>query len=75
MYHCLRVTVLEIKLLLFQQPYSLVAYVLDIFSNLIGSLLLLVNMLRTDCKLDQFVNGPPVYKPVIQFFNWLARFQ
>ena len=22
-------------------------------------------MLRTDCKLDQFVNGPPVYKPVI----------
>ena len=24
-------------------------------------------MLRTDCKLDQFVNGPPVYKPVNRF--------
>ena len=32
-------------------------------------------MLRTDLKLDQFVNGPPVYEPVIQFLNWLARFQ
>ena len=32
-------------------------------------------MLRTDCKLDQFVNGPPVYKPVIQFLNGLACFQ
>ena len=26
-------------------------------------------MLQTDCKLDQFVNGPPVYKQVIQFLN------
>ena len=34
-----------------------------------------VLMLRTDCKLDQFVNGPPVYKPVNRFLNWLARFQ
>ena len=34
-----------------------------------------VCMWQTDCKLDQFVNGPPVYKPVIQFLNWLARFQ
>ena len=32
-------------------------------------------MLRTDCELDQFVNGPPVYKPVGQFSNWLARFR
>ena len=32
-------------------------------------------MLRTDCKLDQFVNGSPVYKPVNRFLNWLARFQ
>ena len=24
-----------------------------------------MHMLRTDCKLDQFVNGPPVYKRVI----------
>ena len=23
-----------------------------------------MDMLRTDCKLNQFVNGPPVYKPV-----------
>ena len=22
-------------------------------------------MLRTDCKLDQFLNGPPVYKPTV----------
>jgi len=27
-----------------------------------------------DYKVDQFVNGPPVYKPVIQFLKWLARF-
>lgn len=33
------------------------------------------NLLRTDCKLDQFVNGPRVYKPVIQFLNLVARFQ
>ena len=32
-------------------------------------------MLQTDCKLDQFVNGPPVYKPVNRLINWLARFQ
>ena len=32
-------------------------------------------MLQTNYKLDQFVNGPVVYKPVIQFLNWLARFQ
>ena len=32
-------------------------------------------MLRTDCKLDQFVNGPLVYKLVNRFLNWLARFQ
>ena len=32
-------------------------------------------MLRTNYKLDQFVNGPPVYKLVIQFLNWLACFQ
>ena len=32
-------------------------------------------MWRTDCKLDQFVNRPLVYIPVIQFLNWLARFQ
>ena len=24
-------------------------------------------MLQTNCKLDQFVNGPLVYKPVVQF--------
>ena len=35
----------------------------------------IVYMLRTDCKLDQFVNGPPVYKPVFHFLHWLARFQ
>ena len=35
----------------------------------------LLYMLQTNCKLDQFVNGPPVYKPVIQFLNWLAGFQ
>ena len=27
-------------------------------------------MLQTDCKLDQFVDGPPVYKPVIH--GWPA---
>ena len=32
-------------------------------------------MLWTDCKLDQSVNGPPVYKPAIQFLKWLAHFQ
>ena len=32
-------------------------------------------MLQTDCKLDQFVNGPPVCKPVNRFLNWLACFQ
>ena len=32
-------------------------------------------MLRIDCKLDQFVSGSPVYKSVVQFLNWLARFQ
>ena len=32
-------------------------------------------MLWTDFKLDQFVNRPLVYTPVIQFLNWLARFQ
>ena len=32
-------------------------------------------MLRTDCQLDQFVNGQIVYKSVIHFLNWLARFQ
>ena len=32
-------------------------------------------MLQINCKLDQFVNGPPVCKLVIQFLNWLARFQ
>ena len=32
-------------------------------------------MLGTDYKLYQFVNRPPVYKPVIQFLNWLACFQ
>ena len=37
--------------------------------------MIVVYMLQTDCKLDQFVNGPPVYKPVIEYLNWLARFQ
>ena len=32
-------------------------------------------MLWTDCKLELFVNGAPLYKPIIQFLNWLARFQ
>ena len=31
-------------------------------------------MLRTDCKPDRFINGPPVYKPVSRFVIRLARF-
>ena len=31
-------------------------------------------MLRADYKLEQFVNGPLVYKPVIPFLNLLAHF-
>jgi len=31
-------------------------------------------MLRTDCKPDQLINEPPVYKLVSQFVIWLACF-
>ena len=31
-------------------------------------------MLRTDCKPDRFINGPPVYKPVSRFIIRLACF-
>ena len=32
-------------------------------------------MLPTNCKLEKFVNGPPVYKLIIQFLKWLVCFQ
>ena len=32
-------------------------------------------MFWANCKLNQLKNGPPVYKLVIQFVNWLAHFQ
>jgi len=32
------------------------------------------HMLRTDCKPDRFINGPPVYKPVSRFIIRLACF-
>jgi len=43
---------------------------------LLGSQVVYINlyMLQTNCKLDQFVNGPPVYTLVVQFLNWLACF-
>jgi len=33
-----------------------------------------VHMLRTDCKPDWLINGPPVYKSVSPFVIWLACF-
>ena len=33
-----------------------------------------VYMLRTDCKPNRFINGPPVYKPVSRFVIRLACF-
>ena len=55
---------------------SLISWVLIlIWTFLLLSLSDIQCMLWANCKLNQLKNGPPVYKPVIQFVNWLAHFQ